>query len=75
MLSTVELFNWKTGEQCFLQHLPYKVAGHSGIIMDGVPVYCGGYSTEIEARCFMLNKTSQVWVQVSNFVLLFLEYS
>ena len=66
-LSSVELFNWKTGEQCLLQELPHGIAAHSGTVMDGVPVICGGFTTDTDDRCFKLNKTSHYWVQVSNF--------
>ena len=63
-LDSVELFNWKTGEQCFLKELPFRIAAHTGAVMDDVPVFCGGFTTESEAKCFKLNKTSQYWNQV-----------
>ena len=63
-LSTVELYNWQTGEQCQLKDLPYGVAAHSATVMDNVPVFCGGYSQAPENRCFKLNQTDQSWIQV-----------
>ena len=63
-LSTVELYNWQTGEQCQLKDLPYGVAAQAATVMDDVPVFCGGDSGRYENRCFKLNKADQSWIQV-----------
>ena len=55
-LSTVELYNWQTGEQCQLKDHPYEVAGQAATVMDDVPVFCGGFSTLAEKRCFNFTK-------------------
>ena len=47
--------------------LPHGIAAHTGTVMDGVPVICGGFTTDTDDRCFKLNKTSHYWVQVSSF--------
>ena len=41
-LKSVELFNWRTGQQCSLGDLPTEISAHSGTELDGVPVFCGG---------------------------------
>ena len=64
-LSSVELFNWQTGEQCHLPDLPYPVYGHVGTVLDGVPVFCGGDNGLIQYKCFKLNLTDLTWNRVS----------
>lgn len=64
-LSSVELFNWQSGEQCHLPDLPYPVYGHVGTVLDGVPVFCGGDNGLIQYKCFKLNLTDLTWNRVS----------
>ena len=65
-LSSVELFNWKTGHQCFLQDLPKGVRIHAGLVFDGEIIYCGGYSLEVPQKsCFHFKKDEKNWDQVA----------
>ena len=64
IMSTVELYNWRTGEQCQLKDLPFQVTAHSGIVMDDLPVFCGGNSPPVGNQCFKLNKADQSWIKV-----------
>ena len=64
-IASVELFNWKTGEHCQLKDLPYPISGHTGLVVNGIPVFCGGYSNIYETRCYQLNKGAQTWEQVN----------
>ena len=64
---TVELFNWETGEHCKLGDLPFGVAAHSGTVMNGIPVFCGGYldSSGDSSFCHKYNIQKQEWEQVN----------
>jgi hypothetical protein len=63
-LSSVELYNWKTGEQCQLEDLPHPNAGHTATVLDGTPAFCGGTSPDVEKRCYKFDKTTLSWIQV-----------
>ena len=67
-LKSVELYNWKTGEQCELPDLPYEISYHTGVTFEGTPAFCGGgYSqTADERRCYKFEKSSLTWTQVIN---------
>ena len=75
-LKSVELFNWQTGEQCKLANpLPFTVAAHSGAVLDGVPVFCGGIAVlgqypETSNLCYKLNKETMTWERVSPFIII-----
>ena len=65
--TTVELYNWKSGEQCQLGNLPTAVGSHSGAVLDGIPIYCGGFSSDAmfgDNRCFKLDLEERKWIQV-----------
>ena len=67
LLDTVEMFNWKTKEQCTLSsRLPEAVSEHTGAVIDGSPVYCGGYGTNNTRlkSCYKFDKSSQTWTNV-----------
>jgi len=66
-ISSVELFNWETGEQCFLANLPDKFGLHAGAVLDGVPVFCGGYgpSNTRQKGCYKFDKVAKNWQNVS----------
>jgi hypothetical protein len=64
-ISSVELFNWETGEQCFLANLPDKFGLHAGAVLDGVPVVCGGTAGDAaKTDCFEYDKTVKNWLKV-----------
>ena len=44
-VKSVELYNWKTGKQCYYGEIPFEVATFAATVLDGVPVYCGGGDT------------------------------
>ena len=58
---TVELFNWKTGEQCQYPDLEIATREPSGIVFGDVPVYCGGETLD----CFKFLKETKTWEKVS----------
>jgi len=62
-ISSVELYNWKTGEQCQLKDLPEPVSCQSGTVMEGTPIFCGNYRNTHD-KCYSFNKTSKTWSQV-----------
>ncbi len=41
-MSSVELFNYQTGQACSIQSLPIETSHAVGGLWDGYPVYCGG---------------------------------
>ncbi len=59
----VELFNWRTNQQCQLPDLPVGVYGHVAAFMEGVPVFCEAGTTR--RSCYKMDKTTQKWVSVS----------
>ena len=63
---SVELFNWQTGEQCFLENLPEKVRGHAGTVFEGIPMFCGGWnaSTKPQELCYQYNNVTKRWDMV-----------
>ena len=63
---TVELFNWETREHCKLGDLPFGVAAHSGTVLNGIPVFCGGFldSSSQSRLCHKYNLQKQEWDQV-----------
>ena len=68
LLDTVEMLNWKTGEQCYLKSkMPLTVSEHSGAVLDGVPVFCGGYgpSNTRQKGCYKFDKVAKNWQNVS----------
>ena len=67
LLDSVELFNWKTREQCMLKSkLPITISEHSGIVFDGVPIFCGGYGlvNTRQKGCYKLDKDTKNWQNV-----------
>ena len=74
LLDTVELFNWKTKEQCQLKaKLPTTVSEHSGTVYEGVPIFCRG-SGLVNSRqngCYKFETENRVWQDVSYLVLWF----
>ena len=64
-LDSVELFNWQTGEQCQIGDFYKSVGAHSGTVLEGVPIICGGYESGHGLdECYKLNKDEMVWEQV-----------
>jgi hypothetical protein len=63
---SVELFNWQTGEQCFLENLPEKVRGHAGTVFEGIPMFCGGWNASIKPQelCYQYNNVTKRWEMV-----------
>jgi hypothetical protein len=59
----VELFNWRTNQQCQLPDLPVGVYGHVAAFMEGVPVFCEAGT--IRRSCYKMDKTTKKWVSVS----------
>jgi hypothetical protein len=65
-LSSVELFNWRTKEQCSLKDLPIKVRIHAGTVFQGIPIICGGYvSDETTDECYKYSILEKSWLAVS----------
>ncbi len=67
---SVELFNWKTNQSCNLpQNLPIVLSEHSGTVLNGVPIVCGGYGpgNKLQSRCFKLDRVTKTWKNVSLF--------
>jgi hypothetical protein len=62
-ISSVELYNWKTWEQCQLKDLPEPVSCQSGTVMEGTPIICGNFEGS-QDKCYSLNRTSNTWIKV-----------
>jgi hypothetical protein len=77
-ITAVELYNWQTGEQCQLPDLPYNISALTGRVLDGVPVFCGGFtgleSNPVENRCYKMDKSDKSWIQVKIDFLIFNEF-
>ena len=64
-MRSVEAINWKTKEQCRLADLPEGIRIHSGAVLYGVPVVCGGYSFEIPLQtCHKFQEETGKWKTV-----------
>ena len=66
-IDTVELFNWETGEQCYLSSpFPEKFAFSSGAVLNGVPVVCGGNGADgvAQKNCYKFDVNSYDWLKV-----------
>jgi hypothetical protein len=63
-LKTIELYNWQTKETCFLPDLPYGVSGMVGTIINGSQVFCGGETTDVQAKCYKLELSTLAWIEV-----------
>ncbi len=67
-LSSVELYNWETGEQCQLGDLPRPISEHTGTVFNGTPVYCAGVRDQgyvNSEECYKFNKKDRTWERVS----------
>jgi hypothetical protein len=65
-LKSVELYNWRTGQQCQLGDLPSEIFAHSGTEIDGVPVFCGGIKDdEDQSDCYKYSSETDSWEKVS----------
>ena len=66
-LQSVELFNWRTGQQCSFTSLPNKSVYSISVAMDGIPAYCES-RTDLgqSSHCFKLDKLTKSWMQVSS---------
>jgi hypothetical protein len=65
LLQSVELYNWKTGQQCQFSPLPHPIGYPVSTIMGDTAAYCGGFrSAQSVSECFMLEKSTNLWVQV-----------
>ena len=66
-LTSVEAYNWETGEQCNLNDLPVGLSLHSATSFDGVPMICGGHSMEIpQVSCYKYLDLADAWSPSSN---------
>ena len=61
---SVELYNWNTGAQCSLASLPEPFGLHSGTILDGIPVICGGTTGTVKSDCYEFDKKIKNWLRV-----------
>ena len=59
-LVSVELHNWKTGQQCFTTNLPYGVYYHSGVVMEQTPAFCGYFVS----TCYKFDVATKQWIPV-----------
>ena len=69
LLDTVEMFNWKTREQCYLKNkMPLTLSEHSGTVLNGVPIFCGGYgpANTRQKGCYKFDKVNKDWQSVSS---------
>jgi hypothetical protein len=65
-ISSVELYNWRSGKQCKLPDFPIPVCCGAAAVLDGTPAYCGGYSESVSQRgCYRFEKNDSTWTPVS----------
>ena len=62
-LRKVELLNWKTGEQCFLNDMPTERCMHVVQVLDGVPIICGGLGPRSDCNKYV--KDTDSWEKVA----------
>jgi hypothetical protein len=67
-IDSVELYNWRNGQQCQLPNLKDSIYGPISVVFDGTPAYCGGHSNQELFKCWMLDKVTKTWVQVSRLI-------
>ena len=66
-ISSVELYNWQTGEQCFLSSLPAVFGQHSGAFFEEVPMVCGGTTSSTgTVDCYQYQASTNKWLKVNN---------
>lgn len=67
-LTSVELFNWKTGEQCEMPlGLDNKLSAHVGAVISGTPIICGGFSDlQPQEDCYEYSSGS--WSRTSSLI-------
>ena len=63
-LTSVELHNWKTGQQCLSTSLPYGNSYISGVVMEQMPAFCGGMSSDSVSTCYKFDIAKKQWTQV-----------
>ena len=66
-LKSVELYNWKSGQQCSYGEIPYGSAAFAAAVLDGVPVFCGGAGAIDDVYCQRYDKDGRKWERVSYF--------
>ncbi len=64
-VDSVELYNWKNGQQCQLPNLNYPVYAQPSVVMNGTPAYCGGLSNQELVQCWIFDKVTKTWMQMS----------
>lgn len=65
-ISSVELYNWQTGEQCFLSSLPAAFGQHSGAFLEEVPMVCGGTTSSTgTVDCYQYQASTNKWLKVN----------
>ena len=69
LLSSVELFNWRTGQQCRLSSLPQARAASCGAVWNGIPFICGGDSY-YQQPFYCLMFKNNTWQQMTNHLLI-----
>ena len=69
-ISAAELYNWETGAQCRVKDLPLAFGKHSGTVIDGVPIVCGGTTdaATIQTKCYKFDTKLKDWLNVSSIV-------
>ena len=69
-ISAVELYIWETGAQCRVKDLPLAFGKHSGTVIDGVPIVCGGTtdSATIQTKCYKFDSNLKDWLNVSSII-------
>ena len=63
----IELYNWKSGQQCSYGEIPYGSAAFAAAVLDGVPVFCGGDGAIAYVYCQRYDKDGRKWERVSYF--------
>ena len=66
-LDSVEVHNWKTGQQCRSTSLPYGTSHLSGVVMQQIPAFCGGANTNYVSTCYKFDVAKKQWKQVNMF--------
>ncbi len=62
--NSVEVYNWKTKSYCFSEDFPYNASGMVGTAVNGVYIFCGGETTIVQTKCYML-LDDFTWMEVS----------
>ncbi len=61
------MYNPEKGKNCTLEDIPNGLYGHSGFVLNDIPIYCGGKTENfvLETFCYQYTVANSSWTQVN----------